>query len=270
MAITANTQIEHRGNLGMRSYKMDLAKFELFIGQAIALDTTGYAVAAAATASYRFCGISAENQDDQKSAVAAADGTYRVKVFTKGEHKLTVTSVAVTNIGDPVWLTDNGAYQLTPTAMFVGWVTEYVTTNTAWVELAGDFMPRRFHLTLAIPTSAASSTKKSCVHSFVRAAKLTHAYVNATVYPNYATSVVDVDKYKVAASDTDEVVAATDVDAKAAGTPIALTLSATAANLLFAKGDTVMASQTLGSGEVAASDGLSVTLEYEEYGRPNS
>jgi hypothetical protein len=106
-------------------------------------------------------------------------------------------------------------------------------------------------------------------HTFQRAAKIMGARVNAQTYPNYNTAVADVDKYDLGTCATVEVVAATDIDNRGALKSLALTLSSTAANLLFAAGDSIWGSQTLGTSETTASSMLAVTLEFEEYGRPN-
>lgn len=265
---TANADIAHKGELRMEHFPMDNASMTLYKGQLIALDDTGYAVKAAATAGYVFCGVCAKKENTQAAAASAADGTNEVAVYTKGWHRLTVTSVAVTDVGAPCWVSDSGTAILTPTEMFCGYVRRYETTNTAYVEI-GLPGPARKQVTLAIPTSSASATPKSTPHTFTRPAKIMRASVNAVTYPNYNTSVCDVDKYKQAASDTDEVVAATDIDNKTAGAKTALTLTSTAANLLMADGDSIMASATYGTAETTASSMLAVTIEYIEYGLPN-
>jgi hypothetical protein len=247
---------------------MDKATQTLYIGQMVMLDATGYLVAAADTLGCRFCGVAIDKK--AQASAAAADGTNSIKVQTKGEVQLTVTSVAVTDIGKPVWITDSGACQLTPGEVFVGFVTKYVTTNTAYVEMAGDFQPRRFEVHLFIPESAASDSKYSGMWVATRACKILGARVNAVVYPDYDTSVVDVDKYDIGTTADKEVVTATDIDNKTDKTSIALTLTTTAADLLLAVGDSLYASQTLGANEVNVSEGLSVTVELEEYGRPNA
>lgn len=266
---TANVDVAHQGPLDLQSFPMDNASMTLYKGQLIALDTTGYAVKASDTAGHRFCGVCVRKENTQASAASVADGTNEVQVYTKGRHQLTVTSVAVTDVGAPVWVSDSGTLILTPTEVFAGYVARYVTTNTAFVELHPDNGPPRIQISLAIPTSSASATPKSIPHSFTRNARIMKAQAVAVTYPDYNTSVCDVDRYDLAASDTDEVVAATDIDAKTAGAVTALALTGTAANRLMEAGDSIVASATYGTSESTASLMLAVLIEYIEYGLPN-
>jgi hypothetical protein len=263
-----NAQVLRRGDdQGIRSCAMDGGVQTLYIGQLVMYDATGYLVKAADTAACRFAGIS---NDKKAQASSVTDGTNEIKVQTKGECVGTFAAVAVTDVGKPVWISDSATMQLTPGEVFVGWVSEHISSTTAWVELAGDFQPRRFDILLSIGTSAASDTIYSAPWVATRACKILGARVNAIVYPDYATSVVDVDKYDIGTTADKEVVAATDIDNKTDKTSIALTLTTTAADLLLAVGDSLYASQTLGATEVNASEGLGVTVELEEYGRPNA
>lgn len=265
---SANTQILRRGRQYEREYGMDGGAQTLYIGQLLCQDDTGYAVKAASTAAYRFLGVSNEKQ---VIASTETDGTTKIKVQTKGEAKLTVTSVAVTDVGKPVWITDSGTLQLTPSEVFVGWVTEYVTTNTAWVELAGDYQAPRAYLKFTFPTSAASSTKVSnecyaCQRDF----KILKATAAALAYPDYATSTMTLTKYDLGTTADKTVVNGVSIDGKTAKQVTDLTLTSTAADLLLTAGDTLRASITLGATEAAASESLGLTVEIEFYGRPNA
>lgn len=266
---TANVDVAHKGNLQKEHFPMDNASMTLYKGQFVGLDTTGYAVKAADTAGNVFVGICAEKENTQASAASAADGTNEVAVYTKGWHRVTVTAVAITDVGAPCWISDSGTCILTPTNMFAGYVRRYETTNTAFVEIGVDNGPERKFATLAIPTSSASATPKSVPFTFMRPARIMKATANAVTYPNYNTSVIDLDKYDETASTTAEVVAATDIDARAAGSPLALTLTSTAANRLFDANDSLVASATYGTSETTASSMLGIVIEYIEYGLPN-
>lgn len=267
MAASANVDTPARGDVrGLQHFPCDGGAQTLYIGQFVMQDATGYVVTAASTAACRFLGVA---RDKIVIASTETDGTTKIQVQTKGEVKATVTSVAATSVGMPVWLTDSNTLQLTPTEIFVGYVTEYVSSNTAWVMLCPDMVPRRVDITLAVPTSAASSTKSSCRHTFRRTTAILAAYVNANTYPDYATSVIDVDKYDLSGTADVAVVNATDIDGKTAKTAIDLTVVTAASANLCDPGDSVVASQTLGATEATASDGVSVTLECVEYGMPN-
>jgi hypothetical protein len=272
MAASANAQVLHEGlsNLGERAYPMDKAAMTLYVGQFICNDTTGYAVAASDTAAYPFLGICSQYQDAQKSAAATSDGDNYVKVFTKGLHRVTVTSVAITDINKPVWLSDDNTLVLTPTNIFVGYVREYVTTSTAYVELDPLNPPPMEIITFSIPASTASGTKVSN-ETFApsRDCKIMKAWAAALAYPDYATSVADVDKYNLDDTADKAVVDAIDIDGKTAKQRTALALSGTAANLLLTPGDTLRASATVGATEATASSGLTISVKVQYYGLQN-
>lgn len=68
-------------------------------------------------------------------ASQASDGDARVRVRTRGKIVLTVASVAVTDIGKPVYATDGNAFTLTAsTNPHIGRVVDVYGTNLAVVE----------------------------------------------------------------------------------------------------------------------------------------
>lgn len=272
MAASANAQVLHKGGIpfAVESFPMDNASMTLYEGAFICNDTTGYAVTGSDTAAYAFLGICAEYQAAQASAAAASDGDNRVKVYTKGVHRVTVTSVAITDVNKPVWLSDDNTLVLTPTNVFVGYVREYVTTNTAFVELDPNNPPPMEIITFSIPTSAASGSKYSAeTWTPSRDCKIMKAWASASTYPDYATSVADIDKYDLGTTSTKAVVNAVDIDGKTADQRTALTLTSTAADLLLTPGDTLKASATYGATEAAASVGLCYSVKVQYYGLQN-
>lgn len=80
----------------------------------------------------RFVGFAIEKADN--SAVAT-DGYIKVKVLVRGRVKLTITSVAVTNVGSKVYASADGTFTLTSSpGELIGHVVAYDTTNTCYVE----------------------------------------------------------------------------------------------------------------------------------------
>lgn len=76
-----------------------------------------------------FCGFSLQDVPSQTS-----DGDAYVRVRTRGRVVLTITSVAVTDIGKPVYASDGNAFTLTPgTDAHIGRVTGVYGTNLAVV-----------------------------------------------------------------------------------------------------------------------------------------
>lgn len=78
----------------------------------------------------RFVGF-AEFQADNSAGAAAA---INVQVIESGKVELTVTGVTITDVGQPVYATDDDTFVLSPVGgVFIGYVHRYVTTNTAVV-----------------------------------------------------------------------------------------------------------------------------------------
>lgn len=74
----------------------------------------------------------AESQADNSSG-AAAD--INIRVIEKGKIKLTITSVAITDVGKDVYASDDGTFTLTQGSNTrIGKVCRYVAANTAIVE----------------------------------------------------------------------------------------------------------------------------------------
>jgi len=265
---TANKNIKRRSSATILKYGMDGAAATLYMGQLVMLDATGYLVAAASTEACKFVGVA---NDKYAQATTAGDGTNKINIQADGEALLTVTSVAVTSIGAPVWITDSGACQLTPSEVFVGWVTEYSASNTAWVRLAGvGYTPRRIYKDLRIDPSSASGTFYSSMLTFTQPTQLLAAKVNGVVFPNYGTVVFDLDKRDIGSTSTKAIVTGIDIDNKTAFIALAQTLTTTAADKLFATGDSLWASITTNSVQTTAHSALTCTVELLEYGLGNA
>lgn len=103
----------------------------IYEGAAVGLNAAGYA--RPLVAGDMFCGHAAAKADNSASAVA---GAKTVTVYRgKYSAEVTITTVAVTDVGKPVFMSDDAVYTLTRDANSrVGKVTRYVTTNTCMVE----------------------------------------------------------------------------------------------------------------------------------------
>lgn len=101
----------------------------IYEGSAVGL-TSGYA--RALNAGDDFLGFAQRQADN--SATGASDGDINCKVIARGLIKATLTSVAVTDVGKPVYMSDDGTFTLTQGSnSYVGVVYRYVTTNTCIV-----------------------------------------------------------------------------------------------------------------------------------------
>lgn len=104
----------------------------IYEGSALSLTSDGYARGLTAGDTL-FAGHAEEAVDNSAGAsgaktVRAKTGTYRAEV--------TLTGVAQTNVGDLVYMSDDGTYTLSSggSAVKVGIVVRYVSTNTCVVE----------------------------------------------------------------------------------------------------------------------------------------
>ena len=104
------------------------ASATIYEGSAVGI-SSGYASALAD--GYRFAGFALEKAVES-SGVA---GAKTVKVIEKGKMQVTLASVAVTDVGSKVYMSDDGTFTLTASpGELVGRVVRYVTTDTCVIE----------------------------------------------------------------------------------------------------------------------------------------
>jgi hypothetical protein len=128
MALSANTPRTYEfGELNDLPVK---ASSTIYQGSAVGI-TSGYA--RALVAGDIFTGFATA-----KAVGGSADGDVKVNVQVKGLIKLTITSIAVTDIGKPVYASADGTFTLTQsTNSRIGTVHRYVTTDTCVVAFDG-------------------------------------------------------------------------------------------------------------------------------------
>lgn len=126
MALSADTPRTYEvGSINAMPVK---ASTKIYEGAAVGL-TSGYA--RGLVAGDAFVGF-AERQAD--NSAVATDGAINVRVISKGLARLTITSVAVTDVGSPVYASADGTFTLTKGSnSYIGVVYRYDTTNTAIV-----------------------------------------------------------------------------------------------------------------------------------------
>ena len=126
MALSADTpRVYELGNINEVPVKASTLIYE---GAAVGL-TAGYARGLVAGDS--FVGFAQRKADN--SAVAT-DGAINCKVIAKGLIELTITGVAVTDVGSPVYASADGTFTLTEsTNSYIGVVYRYVKANTCIV-----------------------------------------------------------------------------------------------------------------------------------------
>lgn len=110
-----------------------LADDVFYEGAYISVNSSGYAKPYAGTDSI-FAGICYRQLD----TTGDSNGDHNVKVYSdKFRALVTLASVAITNVDDDVYASDDGTLTLSSTNnLKVGKVVRYVTTNTAIVEFS--------------------------------------------------------------------------------------------------------------------------------------
>lgn len=148
MALAANSPRNYDlGDINTFGVK---ATSQIYEGSAVG-SSGGYA--RALVAGDIFLGFSKE-----KVLGLASDGLNNVNVVTRGQVQLTITSIAVTDIGKPVYASDDGTFTLTQGSNSrIGRVYRYVTTNTCIVEFdAQGAQADREYLILSLPITLAN------------------------------------------------------------------------------------------------------------------
>ena len=101
----------------------------IYRDSAIGDNASGYAEALVAGDSFRgFADAPADN-------LTGAAGAKNVDVITSGWKQVTLSGVAITDVGKPVYMSDDDTFTLTATSnSLVGFVYRYVTTDTCVIE----------------------------------------------------------------------------------------------------------------------------------------
>jgi hypothetical protein len=102
----------------------------IYEGSAVGIvDATGHARPLATLDT--FAGFCQAKVDNSAGAAAAKN----VKVNRRGQVQLSVTGAVITDVGQPVYATDDNAFTFIPTsAVFIGFVKRYVSAGVAVVE----------------------------------------------------------------------------------------------------------------------------------------
>ncbi len=127
--LAADAQRTFAASQETREYPVGAAE-TIYKGAFVGVDPAGYAKAF--EPGDVLVGVAYGQQNNSAGAAAALD----VRVFTQGDLQFTLASAALTDIGKPVFATDDNTIALTghPDA-YVGRILHYVTTNTVLVRL---------------------------------------------------------------------------------------------------------------------------------------
>ena len=116
----------------------------IYEGSAVGLvDGSGHAQPLAAA--NRFVGFCYAKADNAAGAAAAIN----VRVVSKGKVQLAVDGAVITDVGQPVYATDDNAFGLTPVGgAFIGRVSRFVSTGYAIVEFGPEIVDPWAHKTV--------------------------------------------------------------------------------------------------------------------------
>jgi len=136
MALTANrkrTKVDGESKIFTRNFDVP-ASTEIFQGGVYFVDASTGALKKTSNGTTDLCvGIAFNHYNN---AVASATTDKPVTIEWGQEEDVTITGVAATDVGKPVYSAADDSFTLSPTsAVRVGVVTQYVTTNTATVRI---------------------------------------------------------------------------------------------------------------------------------------
>lgn len=116
--------------LGDRNHIPVIASDIIYEGAAVGVvDATGHA--RPLNAADRFAGFAEFKADNSAGAAAAIN----VQVIKSGEAQLTVTGAVITDVGQPVYASDDDTFSFNPAdGAFIGFVKRYVSAGIAVVE----------------------------------------------------------------------------------------------------------------------------------------
>jgi len=127
---TLAANVNQTYELGDRNEFPVIAADIIYEGAAVGLvDASGHAQPL--TSSDRFVGFAEEKVDNSAGAAAAKN----VRVVKKGCIKLAITGAVITDVGQPVYATDDAAFTFVPTGgVFIGFMRRFVSSGYGIVE----------------------------------------------------------------------------------------------------------------------------------------
>lgn len=107
----------------------------IYKGGLVVLNTSGYAIAGADSASVRFVGVSTEQVDNS----TGASGAKSVTVDKSGEFEFVLNASSIAQVGTQMYISDDTTIASTSTnSIKCGFVTEYISSTKARVRIDAD------------------------------------------------------------------------------------------------------------------------------------
>ncbi len=249
MALTANRELNRYVDQELRSYPVAAAE-HLYKGAFVGVErSTGYV--RNLTAGDLFAGIAYEEVDN----TAGAGGELSARVYTQGDFVLPLSGITQTQIGGPVFASDNEQAVGWPAAgaSYVGVLVAMISAGSGIVRI-GPMGTWQTEHSLQAPLS--SSTAGATTHAVLipeRAILVTSAQVSFSTVPDQGN--LDIG---TTVSDPDEMVDAFSLAGLSANSPATLALVART----FAAGSPLYAK--VGQASASAGDGGVLSLRYVE------
>ena len=145
MALSANANIQRIVTPAVLKKKIVDGAIHIYRGALLNYEAAniGYVKLGSDTLSEEFAGIALE-EVNLAAADNTADGTYKVEVSPRGNGDLfllpVTSNITIANEGDPVYVDGDSAVDIASgivntTNGFVGIIREFVSTNSAWVQM---------------------------------------------------------------------------------------------------------------------------------------
>lgn len=128
-ALSADAQIP-RKEAGLQSIPVAGSSTQIYKGAFVCVNTSGYLVAGADTAAYRFVGVAYENVLN-----AGSDGDKNCRVHTMGVFLKDATSITQAMVGRTMFLVDDATFDESSANMSVGVLVSFVSTTSGWIDI---------------------------------------------------------------------------------------------------------------------------------------
>lgn len=108
----------------------------IYLGTAVAVNSSGYAVALTDSAAVKFVGIASEGVINTTAEGVGAAGDLNVKVHTRGVYKMVASGLALGDQMCDLYWTDNQTVGKTVTDQYAGKLVRYTAATEALVDIA--------------------------------------------------------------------------------------------------------------------------------------
>jgi len=154
MSLSANKEVERKdGEIA----EHPCAAEHIYMGALVKKNAAGFLAKCAAESGAVFAGIAVEEKDNS----AGSAGDLKCRVYKKGRFLLVGSGFAQTDVGQPVYATDDNTITKTNAAdkQLVGIIDEYVSSTKVWVDIKPGMGAGLFGANIAaVATTAATNS----------------------------------------------------------------------------------------------------------------